>query len=247
MIEARESLAAQELLEAQDSQRLIARLPGERKPLSIAEAYDLQALVETMRAMPSRGVKLGLGSAKGMRMTGEDGPLVGRIAHGRLHRSGAAISIPQGAQAVAEVEVALEIGPDGRMPVAAFLAFEIVASRLAGGAAAHGLPAFLADGAGCHAVVLGDELPLDALETERILLEANGASAGELARGDDAIDPFALFEAFHRTVVRHHITLRPGMIVMTGSQTIPLPIQATTRLMATIPGTATVRATLLRD
>lgn len=237
--------AARFLHEAQRSHRLLAPMPEALKPRSFAEAYRLQALVETLRPAPAAGVKLGMGSARGMRLTGEPGPLVGRIADGRLHRSGAAIRLPAGFTAVAEVEIAIEVGADGRSPASAHLAFEIVASRLADGPA-QGWPAFVADDAGCHAVVLGDKLPLDAAAAGAIVLMADGSPVGGPAVGEDAIDPRILFEAFIASADRHGVAIRPGMIVMTGSQTIPFPLVSSTMLKASA-GDATVEAAILRD
>ncbi|MGL4637509.1 MAG: hypothetical protein ACRCWF_16115, partial [Beijerinckiaceae bacterium] len=198
------------LAQAQSSGSLIETVPPHLHPGSLEEAYAVQVYMDAARSKPAAGYKIGMGSPAGIVKTGAGEPVVGRIAHNRLHASGATVVMPAGSTAVVEVEMAFALAEDGKSAGKAYISFEIVSSRLAGGPV-QGWPVFIADDSGCHAVVVGDEMAFDGLTVPAITLTVDGVVQGSMALGDDAVEPKKTFASFAAIAKRHGWQNTSGM------------------------------------
>ncbi|MCC6792948.1 MAG: hydratase, partial [Thermomicrobiales bacterium] len=193
--------AARRLADLWRGFRQIDSLPEAERPRDVADGYAIQRELMRIVDEPVRGYKLGLSSAAAMERTGLGMPIVGFVPGSRLHRSGASVDVPAAA-VLLEVEVALRIPAgwaDGEpMAPEAHLAFEVVCSRFVDRRAV-GLPSFVGDDSGFHALVVGDPVPLDRLDA----LLAAGASlhrdsetvAGP-ATGRECPDPLEVLDRF---------------------------------------------------
>jgi 2-keto-4-pentenoate hydratase len=165
-------------------------------------------------------------------------PLRGRIYREALHRSPAAFAPPGARPCEAEPEIVLEAGKAGE-PVRAWLGIEIVRPSR-DDAQALGAGFIVADNAAHVALVIGPEIPIEALARPagiRVELFRNGEAAGE--GGADAVlgDPRRSLEWLAGKGL-----LRVGDLVATGAMCRAVPFAAGDLVEARFPDFGTVAA-----
>ncbi|WP_420993047.1 fumarylacetoacetate hydrolase family protein [Cupriavidus sp. 30B13] len=213
-------------------------LPAAAKPATLAEGYDVQDRFIAALGDPVAGWKLGVGSASAMRRAGLARPLAGQIGASRCLEAGAAVTVPAGAVATIEFEIAVRLArdvPPQRQALApdalaalvdsAQVAFEVVLSRYEDRGAV-GMPAFAGDNVGFHALVLGPRI--DPASMEAVRASASVAVDGEVRAlplaGDDAIYPLDALQSLLAHAAERRITLRQGTVVTTGTLTRPFDV-----------------------
>jgi 2-keto-4-pentenoate hydratase len=146
-------------------------LPPECTPQSRAEAYDIQALVESWSAKPLMAWKIAATSLAGQKHIGVDGPLAGRYIAERVVESGGVIPFGNNHMKVAEVEFAFRLGRDLAPRQTLYTedeVFDAVASlhpaiEIPDSRYEHfekvGSPQLIADNACAHWLVLGSPAP----------------------------------------------------------------------------------------
>lgn len=219
--------AARRLADLWRGYRQVDSLPEIERPRDIAEGYAIQRRLSQIVNEPVSGYKLGLSSAAAMERTGLGAPIVGFVPTSRFHASGAFVDVPTTAKVLLEVEVALRIPErwtDGAaMEPEAHLAFEVVCSRFADRTTV-GLPSFVGDDFGFHALVVGDLVPLDRLSS---LLDAgaslyhDGAMVAGPAIGRERPDPLDVLDRFRALARTIDIAVAATMTIATGSLILP--------------------------
>jgi 2-keto-4-pentenoate hydratase len=227
--------AAVRLRAAWRGQHLLQGLSATERPPTIAEAYRVQTRLIRELSEPIGGYKLGLSSAAAMARSGLGDPILGFALASSCLQSGAALSLPQGGEVVIEAEIAfvqIETHDGGTVDFAegrgctAHLALEIVRSRFASREAID-LPTFVGDASGCHAIVLGDAIPLTAIPTlleQGATLLHEGRTVAEGALGDECPSPFDMLHRFRRLIASHGLPVPPRMVISTGSITLPFVV-----------------------
>lgn len=201
------------------------RLPGtyfaeDHPPLSLEEAYAVQAGVARLRAQDGAaiaGYKLGCIGAKVREQFGMDGPIRGFLYEDELLRSGAAIPWSWHAGLAIEGEMAVRLGDEGEI-VSAFPVIELHNHVFR--APRKTLPELIANnGLNAGAVLPTSETAIThgaRLEAGEIEVRLNGA---QLERGP--LWGFGTSEAALRWLRdhlgRHGLALRPGQLVLTGT------------------------------
>jgi len=201
----------------------IAALPPEDRPADPAQGYAVQRRLAALLGDPPAGYKLGLSSPAAMARTGLGAPLAGFVPRPRLHPSGTVLDLPAEGAFLIEVEIVLRLDGTASGIEAAHLGLEIVRSRFTDRDAV-GLPSFIADAVGFHALVLGDALPLDALPDllrAGAALRMDGAPAAGAAVGEAAPDPLDALRRFRALAADHGMPVEPGMLVATGNLVAP--------------------------
>lgn len=230
--------AAATLVETMNAAVRIAELSAEHKPGDLGQGYDVQDHIAAHQAVDGTlqdklaGWKLGLGSANAMKGAGLARPVIGRVFKGRLFDDGAAVPAPAGATGMIEIEIAFtlarDVAPgesisDPRDVIAsANLVSEVVLSRFIDRTTV-GLPSFVADNVGFHALVIGPQVSLDdvpAIATS-VTVDHNGTRAVGAQQGDDAIDPFEMMTYLMAHTAERGLTLKAGEIITTGSISTP--------------------------
>jgi 2-keto-4-pentenoate hydratase len=211
--------------------RQIEALPLEERPRSIEDAYAIQRRLMDEIAEPIRGYKLGLSSPAAMERNGLGAPIMGFVPASRLYESGATIEAPPSSLLVIEVELAFTLpvnwNEDATTEPSAQLALEIVRSRFAGGAAV-GLASFISDGSGFHALVVGDAIPFDQLESilaDGASLREKGKLVAEAAVGSERPDPLDVLARFRALSTIFRMPVVPKMVVATGSLAVPFQVR----------------------
>lgn len=219
--------AARRLAAAWRADARLDELPAAERPRDLAEGYAVQvALADELGGIA--GYKLGLSSAAAMARSGLGGPARGFMTGDRIKRSGATLA-PVAGPLLVEVEIAFVLARD--VPAGtrvadpaglvgdAHLAIEVVRSRF-NDRIAVGLPSFLADSVGFHALLLSDPLPggvgSDLLGAPAELLHDGTRVAGPLD-GPERTDPLHAFKLFLDQAAAANLPVAKGMIVTTGT------------------------------
>jgi len=222
-------------------------LPAAAKPATLTEGYDVQDRFIAALGDPVAGWKLGVGSASAMRRAGLSRPLAGQVGASRCLDAGGTVTVPAGAVATIEFEIAVRLARDvppqaealapatlAALVDSAQVAFEVVLSRYEDRSAV-GMPAFAGDNVGFHALVLGPRI--DAERMEDVRASASVTLDGEVRAlplaGDDAIYPLEALQALLAHAAERGITLRRGAVITTGTLTRPFDVP---------PGTHEIRA-----
>ena len=103
-------------------------LPAHFLPRDRAEAYEVQACIETYTRQPLYGWKIAATSVNGQRHIGVDGPLAGRILAERVIENGGAFQLGTSLMRVAELEFAFRMGADLTPRVAAYTQDEVLSA-----------------------------------------------------------------------------------------------------------------------
>lgn len=144
-----------------------AELEGPLDPLELTEGYAVQAQVAA-RLGPQIGWKAGATNAAGQHFLGVDGPIFGRVLAGGLRRAGDRAGLPGVRPGEAEPEIALKLDDSGN-PIAAFLAIEVNRPSRRD-ALSLGAGFIVADNAAHCALVIGSEIPLEALDEPEAII-----------------------------------------------------------------------------
>ncbi len=230
--------AAATLVETMNAGSRIADLAADCKPGELAQAYDVQDHIAAHQALDGTlndqlaGWKLGLGSANAMKGAGLARPVIGRVFKGRLFDDGADVPAPAGSVGMIEIEIAFtlarDVAPgdtiaDPRDVISsAHLVSEIVISRFIDRTAV-GLPSFIADNVGFHALVMGPQVKLEDVPAiaNSVTVDLNGERAVGAQQGDDAINPFEMMTYLMAHTAERGLSLKAGEIVTTGSISKP--------------------------
>lgn len=232
---------AEALCNARADGGVIAIEPAQR-PTSAAAAYGIQAEAMARSGLKQVGWKLGAAAKPAMDMLALDAPFLAPLLAPHCLADGAEIALVAGQGPGLETEFLVALGADlparaepwQRDEVAAAVdyvapAFEIVASRFEGGLKGNGL-LVIADGGGNAAIVQGapvhDWRRFD-LAGHKVRLSINGA---ETASGSGSAlifgDPIAAVAWLANQPQLAGGGLRRGEIVMTGTCTGLIPLQA---------------------
>lgn len=227
---------AEEIDEAHRNGRL---LDAEATPtLDLDTAYTVQGLLTERRGERGArriGWKLGYTSAAMRAQMGIDRPNLGPLLDAMVVTGG---HLPPGlAQPRVEPEIAVEVTGDGT-PARVYAALEIVDSvwrdyRFT-------LELNTADGSSAAGVLLGPELPADALDAMPVNLERNGhpvaSATGAAAMGH----PFHAVAWLAGELERRGERLRAGEVVLTGGLTAAVPLEPGDTVRATFGSGARV-------
>jgi 2-oxo-hept-3-ene-1,7-dioate hydratase len=164
------------------------------------------------------GWKVGLNGPAVQSLLGLDGLVVGYINDGTVVSPGATVDVSSWTAPTLEVEVALRVGPDGMISAVA-PALELVDLDLP----FDRLQPILAGDLFHRGVVFGDEYPPDACEGLEVRVMSL-STGNELAAAPMADDPAVTLQAVRTFLAAHGAVLEPGLRVIAGSMTSPLPV-----------------------
>lgn len=214
-----------------------ARLNGTEAPapprwLSLQEGYAFQAHAAELLGTPA-GWKIGATSREAMEALGVREPVRGRVFLERMYEDGAVIDLPGELAAEPEVMFVLgrDLGPtdDPRSAVAraAFAAEIVRATRK--DALEHGPGFVVADNAASLAVLVGPDLPLEALVSPAAIRATLSVEGGESTKGSaDAVlgDPLIALGWLAQSTGG----LSAGSVVLTGAMAAAIPVPKGSRL-----------------
>lgn len=227
--------AARRLAAAWTSRTLLDALPEGERPATLDEAYDIQQALQRELGERSAGWKIGGASVRGLQSSPSGKALFGFLRESCVHASGAVLPLPQPGAVTLEVEIAVRFARDAApasepfdpsLVDAAFVAIEVVRSRFRDRKAV-GQPSFVADDAGFHAFIRGDEFPA-ALRSpelaEPAFLHRDDAPVAEPMAGEEGIDASVALQLFWAHAAARGVRVPAGAIVTTGTQTRPVDV-----------------------
>lgn len=216
----RDTAPAAEIHLAHQERRLLDA--STQPPMDLMTAYAVQRKLTALRVQDGAAVigwKLGYTSTAMRRQMNIDEPNYGPLLDVMLVRGK---RLPNRfVQPRVEPEIALLLGSD-RQVVQARAALEVVDSiwwdyRFT-------LELNTADGSSAAGVVLGDELPLNALDTLTVEMSRNGTTVGRATGAAAMGHPMRAFRWLSQTLGSHGDALRPGQLIITGGLTAAVPI-----------------------
>jgi 2-keto-4-pentenoate hydratase len=218
-----------------------AGLEPRLRPRSRAEAYAIQARIETYSNAKLFGWKIAATSEAGQRHINVDGPMAGRILSETVIADGGTASMAGNEMRVAEPEFAFRMAtdlPPRSQPYTArevldaagtlHPAIEIPDSRFVDFVSA-GAEQIIADNACAHLFVLGaptaaDWRALDLVEEKPVIAMRGGQFIGH---GSNVLgDPRIALKWLANELRQLGLTLRAGEVVTTGTCHPPLPIRS---------------------
>lgn len=247
------TVAARLLAEATNARTQVKELPAANRPGDLDQGYAVQDRMAREAGSAGglkdavAGWKLGLGSVNAMKGAGLSRPVVGRVLKGRLYKDGDAVPVPAGLKALVEIEIAFTLGRDVTPadtlanPLDAVadthIACELVLSRYIDRTKV-GLPSFVADSVGFHALVVGQKLDVKTIETvaRTAVVHVDGKETGGSQTGGDTIDAVWSLGQLMAHARERGLTLRKGEIVTTGTITKPFDAPAPSNLVVTATG-----------
>ena len=230
------ALAAEIHLAHRDRRLLDA---AEQAPLDLGMAYAVQQTLTALRTAQGAelvGWKLGYTSATMRRQMNVHEPNFGPLLDSMLVTEE---TLPDRfVQPRVEPEIALVLGSDQQV-VQARAALEVVDSvwqdyRFT-------LELNTADGSSAAGVVLGDELPLTALDTVTVDMTRNGAPVGQATGAAAMGHPMAALTWLRESLDARGDALRPGQVIITGGLTAAAPLGADDIIEATFGSGQRVR------
>lgn len=219
-----------------------AALPAGLEPAGRAEAYLVQAAVESRSARPLHGWKIAATSLAGQKHIGVDGPLAGRYVAERVVPSGGKVPFGRNHMKVAEVEfgfrfarhvpprreryseeevlaMVASLHPMIEIPDSRYDRFETV-----------GAAALIADNACAHWLVEGPAMPESWRRLDLRTLQPVGRIAGRpdvVGLGSNVLgSPVTALAWLVNELSGLGITLKKGEIVSTGTCIVPMAIAA---------------------
>ncbi len=215
-------------------------LPSASRPLSRADGYAIQALIETYSAAPVRGWKIAATSTAGQRHINVDGPLAGRLLAEKVVPLGQPVSLGTNRMRVAEIEFVFRMGQSlpprpapythGEVMAAVaglHLGIEVPDSRYLDFTAV-GAPQLIADNACADQFVLGPEVTAAWRACDLAAHAVLGRTAHGIVhegRGANVLgDPRVALTWLANELSRFGCVLGEGQIVTTGTCVVPLPI-----------------------
>jgi 2-keto-4-pentenoate hydratase len=247
--------AAHLLAMATNARRQFKELPEANRPRNLSEGYDIQDRIVLDAGQVDgledtiAGWKLGLGSANAMKGAGLARPVIGRVLKGRLYGDGDAVLVPAPLQALVEIEIAFTLGRDVAPSdtlanpldavADAHIACELVLSRYIDRTKV-GLPSFVADSVGFHALIVGQKLDVKTVETvaRTAVVSVDGREVAGCQTGGDTIDAVWSLGQLMAHARDRGLTLRRGEIVTTGTITKPFEVPAPAHLTVKATGAA---------
>jgi 2-keto-4-pentenoate hydratase len=248
---------SQELLDAYRSGKTLAPLSSTYPGLTIDDAYAIQQRQTATRVEAGAGIvgfKIGLTSAAMQQQLGVDQPDYGHLFTDMLHAGDEPIPTRAFLQPRAEPEVALVLGRPLRGPrfsvadvvsatAYALPAIEIIDSRITNWRI--GLQDTIADNASSGGLVLGSTLtPIGGLDLSLLgcVLRRNGriqqTGAGAAVMGS----PLHAATWLANVLAARGVELNAGHIILTGSLTAAIAVQAGDTVTATLDHLGTVTA-----
>jgi 2-keto-4-pentenoate hydratase len=248
--------AAKVLASAWRNGTQMLELPANIRPRTLNEGYDIQDEFLGMLGNGVAGWKLGVGSRSALRKAENGRPLLGRVLNKECYRSGDVIRIGNRAPVTIEFEVAFvlarDVQPDHTLSLNDIIAhpcvtFEVVQSRFVDRRAV-GWPSFVADNAAFRALVVGEPLPLEAIESlgDTVTVWVDGIATATGAQGDDRTDARASLAALLAHAEERGIVLRQGSIVSTGSVSQPFETRAAKAEIVATYGSGELRMVIER-
>jgi len=232
---------AQELLYRNwEARTRIEGLPPALVPADRAEAYRVQALIESYSSRPLFGWKIAATSLAGQQHIGVDGPLAGRILAERVLPDGGVCPLAGNLMRVAELEFAFRMGADLGPRATSYSQDEVLAAvaslhpgiEIPDSRFRHfetaGPAQLVADNACAHLFVLGPATPADwraiDLAAHTVPAFRNGDHVGDGVGANVLGDPRIALTWLANELSRHGLTLRKGEVVTTGTCIKPLAI-----------------------
>ncbi len=216
------------------------QLPEPITPRTIAEAYDIQSLIEAESKVPLMAWKIAATSTAGQKHIGVSGPLAGRYIAEQVVADGGIIAFGQNRMRVAEIEFAFRLAGDVAprnhpyteeevidRVVSLHPSIETPDSRYSVFEKAGELQ-LIADNACAHWLCLGEAFSDDWRKTDlaefqpvgKIRGRADVAGLGRNVLGD----PRIAMTWFVNEMTALGVTLRSGQYVTTGTCVVPMPI-----------------------
>lgn len=222
-------------------------IPPQARPRSVREGYDIQDLVAVRLGDPTVGWKLGAGSPDGMRKSGLERPVIGRVTQSRRFAAGDAVEVRGPAPVTIEFEIAFALARDiapGAAPStpitavgAIHMTCEIVRARYVDRRTVD-WPSFVADDSGFRALVVGPALSAATAQrvVESIAVHVDGEETVRGVQGGERTDPIASLAALLAHAAERGIMLRRGDIVSTGTTSVPFDLARGASVVATADG-----------
>jgi 2-keto-4-pentenoate hydratase len=222
--------------------RRIDQLPPGLRPVTRADGYAIQALIERRSSSSLFGWKIAATSAAGQAHIRVDGPLAGRILAERVIANGGECSLQGNLMRVAELEFAFRMSQDICPRTAPYTVAEVMErvatlhpaiempdSRLAAFESA-GAAQLIADNACAHDFLLGAACPPLWRSLDLAVHEVWGYMGDRPPRpgsGGNALgDPRVALAWLANELSQYRTTLRAGEVVTTGTCLVPLPVKA---------------------
>jgi 2-keto-4-pentenoate hydratase len=245
---------AGQLLAAYRTRATLAPLTATYPGLTVDDAYRIQQRQAELRQAAVVGYKIGLTSAAMRQQLGVDEPDYGHLFADMVHAADQPIATGDFLQPRAEPEIALVLGADLRGPglsVADLLAatsyalpaIEIIDSRITDWKIS--LVDTIADNASSGGLVLGST-PAKVRGLDLGLLGCVLRRTGRIAQtGAGAAvmgSPLVAATWLANTLTARGVTLRAGHVILTGSITAAIPVQAGDAVTATLDQLGSVTA-----
>jgi 2-keto-4-pentenoate hydratase len=215
-------------------------LPDPLRPMTRADGYAIQALLEEWTTSPLYGWKIAATSAAGQAHIAVDQPLAGRILAERVVADGGTCPFGNNRMRVAELEFAFTMAAtlpprpddytvDDVLAAVATLhpAIEVPDSRFAHFESS-GAPQLIADDACAHYFVLGEPAPSRWRDLDLARYSVTGDVGGgppRVGNGGNVLgDPRVALAWLANELSHHGVALRAGQVVTTGTCLVPMPI-----------------------
>jgi len=215
-------------------------LPPDLCAADRAEAYRVQACIETYSATPPVGWKIAATSKAGQAHIGVDGPMAGRLLAERRIPDGCSLVLGSNLMKVAEMEFAFRFGEDV-MPRAELYSQAEVLDRVSALHPAIELPdsrydrfetvgdlQLIADNACAHYFVLGDPAPKRWRDLDLAAYTVRGLKNDAIAEtgiGANVLgDPRLALTWLVNELSRFAMPLKKDQVVITGTCVKPMPI-----------------------
>ena len=251
--------AADILAETWKARKTIAALPADVTPPTMADAYAIQAALHGRLGYKTVGWKLAHSSPAAIRRSNLDGPVPGRVYAQTLQESPARYPAGSFHFPRFEPEIAFKLKADlpargtpySRDEVlaavgTAHLAIEIADARFADPVNTPVAPA-TADNMGTGGLVIGPTIAdwrHHPFTTMGIRLRAGGKVIAECVSGDARCDPIEVLTWAAGEMSRRGEGLTAGMVISTGSHTVPTHAAPPTTVTAEFDGLGTVDVTV---
>lgn len=242
------SLAARQLADYRAGTPGTFFADADRSPLSLEDAYRVQAEVAALRGPAEQvvGYKVGCTGPGTRAQFGLDGPVRGLLYDTELHASGSELSYRAYADLAIEGELAVRLGGDGRI-ARMFPVIELHNYVFRGQPPT--LPELVANNAINAGVVLpppAAELPWRADEpvTGRLAVRINGTRVEEGPMGGVPGGPAGSLRWLAQHLADYGLPLRPGQLVLTGTPLGLIRVRPGDHIAVTAEHMSAVEATI---
>lgn len=251
--------AADILAETWKKKTTISALPADATPASMADAYAIQAALDKRLGFKTVGWKLAHSSPAAIRNSKLDGPVPGRVYAQTLKESpgrypAGSFHFPRFEPEIAfrlKADLPARGAPYGRDEVlaavgSAHLAIEIADARFTDPLKTS-VPVGTADNMGTGGLIVGPEVAgwrQHPFTTMGIRLRAGGKVIADGATGDSRCDPLDVLTWAAGEMSRRGEGLKAGMVISTGSHTVPTHAAAPTTVTAEFDGLGKVEVTV---